>query len=208
MASPTPNQDENLVTAEHPFAGNFHKTLPHNRFGEVIVAAYRRFERTCIEIEAGAPINFEGVPAGPLMPSPPEVPQTAFKISMTDPDAIKALGMAAAKLTSPLAGAAEESFGPDPKTLEMPPAPSIQSISATAEMVELNKLASNVAMGRSMGGVHWRSDNTRSLRLGEEVAIEILRKRSAEYAERPLSFRFRSFDGRSVQIVQGEVLRN
>lgn len=73
---------------------------------------------------------------------------------------------------------------------------------------ELNKLASNVAMGRSMGGVHWRSDNTRSLRLGEEVAIEILRKRSAEYAERPLSFRFRSFDGKPVQIVQGEVLRD
>jgi hypothetical protein len=72
---------------------------------------------------------------------------------------------------------------------------------------ELNKLASNVAMGRSMGGVHWRSDNTRSLRLGEEVAIEILRKRSSDYAERPLSFRFRSFDGEPVQIVQGEVLR-
>jgi len=41
---------------------------------------------------------------------------------------------------------------------------------------ELNKLASNVAMGRSMGGVHWRTDNTRSLRLGEQIAIEILRK--------------------------------
>lgn len=32
---------------------------------------------------------------------------------------------------------------------------------------ELNKLASNVAMGRTMGGVHWRSDNTRSLNLGK-----------------------------------------
>ncbi len=72
---------------------------------------------------------------------------------------------------------------------------------------ELNKLASNVAMGRSMGGVHWRSDNTRSLRLGEEVAIEILRKRSAEYAERPLSFRFRSFDGQPVMVAAGEVVR-
>lgn len=28
---------------------------------------------------------------------------------------------------------------------------------------ELNK----IAMGRSMGGAHWRSNNTRSLRLGE-----------------------------------------
>ena len=141
MATPTPNQDENLVTAEHPFAGNFHKTLPHNRFGEVNVAAYRRFERTCIEIEAGAPINFESVPGGPLAPSLPDVPQTAFKISSGDTPAIQALGMAAAKLTSPLAGTAIESFGPDPKTLEMPPAPSIRSISTTAEMVELYWMA-------------------------------------------------------------------
>lgn len=43
----------------------------------------------------------------------------------------------------------------------------------TAELTiegELNKLAMNVAMGRTMGGVHWRSDNTRSLKLGEAIA--------------------------------------
>lgn len=65
---------------------------------------------------------------------------------------------------------------------------------------ELNKLASNVAMGRSMGGVHWRSDNTRSLRLGEQIAIEILRKRVAEYAEKAVSFTFISFDRKTVHI--------
>ena len=70
---------------------------------------------------------------------------------------------------------------------------------------ELNKLACNVAMGRSIGGVHWRSDNTRSLRLGELVAIEILRKRTKEYAERPVSFTFRSFDGLMTQISEGKV---
>lgn len=70
---------------------------------------------------------------------------------------------------------------------------------------ELNKLACNVAMGRSMGGVHWRSDNTRSLRLGEQIAIEILRKRSVEYAERPVSLTFRAFDGFMVRIANGEV---
>jgi hypothetical protein len=73
---------------------------------------------------------------------------------------------------------------------------------------ELNKLASNVAMGRSMGGVHWRTDNTRSLRLGEEIAIEILRKRSMEYAERPLSFTFTSFERQRVQIARGLVRRD
>lgn len=69
---------------------------------------------------------------------------------------------------------------------------------------ELNKLASNVAMGRSMGGVHWRSDNTRSLRLGEAIAVEILRKRTLEYAE-SASFSLRSFDGRRISIGGGVV---
>jgi hypothetical protein len=72
---------------------------------------------------------------------------------------------------------------------------------------ELNKLASNVAMGRSMGGVHWRSDNTRSLRLGEDIAIEILRKRTLEYAEKPVFFTFRSFDRKEVRISEGRVER-
>lgn len=71
---------------------------------------------------------------------------------------------------------------------------------------ELNKLASNVSMGRSMGGVHFRSDNTRSLRLGEQVAIEILRKRTMEYAETPVSFTFRAFDRHRVHITRGQVL--
>ena len=73
---------------------------------------------------------------------------------------------------------------------------------------ELNKLASNVAMGRSMGGVHWRSDNTRSLRLGEQLACEILCKRAKEYAEKPVSFSFRSFDGEMVRIDQDTICRS
>src|SRR5262245_57490289 len=40
---------------------------------------------------------------------------------------------------------------------------------------ELNKLASNVATGRNIAGVHWRSDAAESLRLGEKVAIAILK---------------------------------
>ena len=59
---------------------------------------------------------------------------------------------------------------------------------------ELNKLASNVAMGRSMGGVHWRSDNTRSLRLGEQLAVHILQKMVNEVAE-DVTLSFTNFDG-------------
>lgn len=57
---------------------------------------------------------------------------------------------------------------------------------------ELNKLAENVAMGRAMGGVHWRSDNTRSLMLGEALAAEILANITTDAREKP-SFTFRTF---------------
>lgn len=77
---------------------------------------------------------------------------------------------------------------------------------------ELNKIACNVAMGRSMGGVHWRSDNTRSLRLGEQIATELLRAESLGYAEKNYAdgalpyWSFTSFDGDEVVIHAGRVL--
>lgn len=61
---------------------------------------------------------------------------------------------------------------------------------------ELNKLAQNVAMGRSMGGVHWRTDNARSLVLGEALAAEILADITTDSNERP-SFTFRTFARRA-----------
>lgn len=75
---------------------------------------------------------------------------------------------------------------------------------------ELNKLAENVAMGRAMGGVHWRSDNTRSLMLGEALAAEILANITTDAREKP-SFTFRTFargtDGepKKVLIKNGKV---
>ena len=70
---------------------------------------------------------------------------------------------------------------------------------------ELNKLAVNIAMGRSMGGVHWRSDNTRSLRLGEQVATIILKRQNQTYAEQPLSMSYTNFDNNRVTIADGKV---
>ncbi|NJL18474.1 MAG: hypothetical protein HC938_16260, partial [Nitrospira sp.] len=123
-----------------PFIGNFHKTLPHNKFGEVDPTAYRTFERVCIEIEAGSPRNFDEVPSGPLAPSA-TVPQTAFVLGPSPTPEIHALTKSVAKFVSPLAGAATESLGPDPKTLEMLPAPGCRSLTAMAEMVELYWMA-------------------------------------------------------------------
>lgn len=44
---------------------------------------------------------------------------------------------------------------------------------------ELNKLASNIATGRNIAGVHWRSDAVESMRYGEAIAIEILKDHNA-----------------------------
>lgn len=65
---------------------------------------------------------------------------------------------------------------------------------------ELNKIASNVAMGRSMGGVHWRTDNTRSLRLGEQVATVMLARHIADYSETPVNMTYTNFDRHQVKI--------
>ncbi|HSF51276.1 MAG TPA: vanadium-dependent haloperoxidase [Nitrososphaeraceae archaeon] len=66
---------------------------------------------------------------------------------------------------------------------------------------ELNKLAANIAIGRNMAGVHWRSDYTQSLRLGEAIAIGILQEQKITYKEMfKNSFEFTRFDGTKVSI--------
>ncbi|MCK6482777.1 MAG: vanadium-dependent haloperoxidase [Phycisphaerae bacterium] len=65
---------------------------------------------------------------------------------------------------------------------------------------ELNKLASNVALGRGIAGVHWRSDVAESLRLGEAVAIHILRDQMSCFNERLSGFTFTTFDGETITV--------
>jgi hypothetical protein len=48
---------------------------------------------------------------------------------------------------------------------------------------ELDKLASNIAIGRDHAGVHWRSDYTESLKLGESIAITFLEDSGFVYNE-------------------------
>lgn len=64
---------------------------------------------------------------------------------------------------------------------------------------ELNKLASNIGLGRNIAGVHWRSDATESHKLGEAVAIQLLREIKQALNEKP-TFRFNSFAGTPVVI--------
>ena len=60
---------------------------------------------------------------------------------------------------------------------------------------ELNKLASNISIGRNIGGVHWRSDYTESVFLGEKVAIQLLEDYGFTYNEDFIGFGLNNFDG-------------
>jgi hypothetical protein len=63
---------------------------------------------------------------------------------------------------------------------------------------ELDKLATNVGMGRCFAGIHWRSDVEEGLRLGEEVAIRVLREIRLTTREPFSGFRFHRLDGQAV----------
>jgi membrane-associated phospholipid phosphatase len=65
---------------------------------------------------------------------------------------------------------------------------------------ELDKLASNIAMGRVVPGVHWRSDAKEGLKLGDAVAISFLRDLTATYPEDFRGFSLTTFDGTRLTI--------
>ena len=65
---------------------------------------------------------------------------------------------------------------------------------------ELNKLANNVALGRDMAGVHWRSDAEQALLLGEAVTISVLRDQRSTFNEPFNGFTFTKFDGSAITV--------
>jgi hypothetical protein len=65
---------------------------------------------------------------------------------------------------------------------------------------ELNKIAANVALGRNTAGVHWRSDGTESMKLGEQIAIGILKDQRACYNEVFNGFSLTKFDGTTIVV--------
>ena len=65
---------------------------------------------------------------------------------------------------------------------------------------ELNKVAANVALGRNMGGVHWRSDATESMKFGEAVAISVLQDLKHCWNERFDGLSLTKFDGTRITI--------
>ena len=61
---------------------------------------------------------------------------------------------------------------------------------------ELNKLAANIAIGRNAGGVHWRSDAIEGLKLGQEVAINLMKEERGCLNERFDGLGLTKFDGK------------
>lgn len=64
---------------------------------------------------------------------------------------------------------------------------------------ELNKLASNIAIGRDWAGVHYFTDYYESLRMGERIAIGILEEQKLTYGEN-FSMTVPLYSGGSVRI--------
>ncbi|MEP7124855.1 MAG: vanadium-dependent haloperoxidase [Byssovorax sp.] len=65
---------------------------------------------------------------------------------------------------------------------------------------ELNKIASNVAIGRNFAGVHWRSDYEASIELGEQIAISVLRDQKKTYNEPFKGFSLTKFNGQTILV--------
>jgi hypothetical protein len=65
---------------------------------------------------------------------------------------------------------------------------------------ELNKLASNIALGRDAAGVHYRSDGVEGIKLGEAIAISILRDTATLFNEPFPGFSFTKYDGTPITI--------
>jgi hypothetical protein len=69
---------------------------------------------------------------------------------------------------------------------------------------ELNKLAANIAIGRNHAAVHYRSDYSQALLLGEQVAVSILQDQLATYNELPAiqakGWSFTGFTGNTIKL--------
>lgn len=74
----------------------------------------------------------------------------------------------------------------------------VDAIENTIVADELDKLADNISMGRNWAGIHDRADALVSLKLGERIAIELLKDTKKRFDD--VSFTLRRFDGSTLVI--------
>lgn len=73
---------------------------------------------------------------------------------------------------------------------------------------ELNKMASNIAVGRDAAGVHWRSDMTEGMKLGEAVAAQLLLEQAFTFHEEH-EFSFNTlFSNKRVRFKRERIFQN
>jgi hypothetical protein len=65
---------------------------------------------------------------------------------------------------------------------------------------ELDKLAENMPFARNFAGIHWRSDAIQGIRLGEAVAIEILKEMKRTATASFAGYTLTTFDGKQLTI--------
>ncbi len=71
---------------------------------------------------------------------------------------------------------------------------------------ELNKLASNISIGRNLGGVHYRADGDLGMKLGESIAITLLQDHAACLTEQTFTgFELTKLDGTRIRITGASV---
>ncbi|VBB17578.1 PAP2 superfamily protein [Yasminevirus sp. GU-2018] len=94
-------------------------------------------------------------------------------------------------------------FDEDYEIPHMIPNSAGDTLETTSEKVkvgdELNKLAFNMAFGRNWAGIHYRMDAENGIKLGEHVAISILRD-YVKGCNAPVKFTFRSYFGDKITI--------
>ncbi|MFN7918446.1 MAG: vanadium-dependent haloperoxidase [Bryobacteraceae bacterium] len=65
---------------------------------------------------------------------------------------------------------------------------------------ELNKAAFNIAMGRNFAGIHWRTDAEEGMRLGEQVALNMLSDLASTLQDEFGGFELTKFNGERVTV--------
>lgn len=73
---------------------------------------------------------------------------------------------------------------------------------------ELNKFASNTALGRDWAGYHYRSDGHEGILLGEQIAIKFLQEWINRYPESNSGFSFKGYLGNDIVITQTSNVAN
>jgi hypothetical protein len=72
---------------------------------------------------------------------------------------------------------------------------------------ELNKVAANIAIGRNWAGVHYRSDYTESLKLGERISIGILQEQALTCNEK-FACTLTKFDGKEIEFKKTKIIEH